>query len=403
MRKFIFLFVVIIAGASITFVSCKKQKNNENSNVSDIPMGFVGGRVLAVNGTTPISNANIFVDAGGEVYFTNSDRNGNFVLSAPIGEQVLNIQTGSGKIFRSQYNVTIKEGQTTFVPAGTLKLLQVTNLAYIAGYWDNIQTVVIDSLGYTCDELTVADLADVNTLLNYGGLFLNCGKNGDLDSNMYENLKTFVESGGSIYASDFAVEYLTGDNHFKGNGHIHDGFHQKSCTSLAGGIVPDTSLCTMKQGPQCIESQAQVVAPDLLTYLGVSNFDVEYDLANWEVIQVLTFPWEVLVTDPVTYGPLAIRMQANGRNLEVKSLNTTLDQSWVTICHIPPGNPGNAHTITINSNALAAHLAHGDYLGDCLSGGTSGGTIYFTTFHNKVQGTVSQDVQHMLEYFILNL
>ena len=37
----------------------------------------------------------------------------------------------------------------------------------------------------------------------------------------------------------------------------------------------------------------------------------------------------------------------------------------VTICHIPPGNPGNAKTITISESALAAHLAHGDYLGAC--------------------------------------
>ena len=37
----------------------------------------------------------------------------------------------------------------------------------------------------------------------------------------------------------------------------------------------------------------------------------------------------------------------------------------VTICHIPPGNPGNAKTITISESALAAHLARGDYLGAC--------------------------------------
>ncbi len=32
----------------------------------------------------------------------------------------------------------------------------------------------------------------------------------------------------------------------------------------------------------------------------------------------------------------------------------------VAICHIPPGNPANFHTITISENALSAHLAHGD-------------------------------------------
>ncbi len=37
----------------------------------------------------------------------------------------------------------------------------------------------------------------------------------------------------------------------------------------------------------------------------------------------------------------------------------------VAVCHIPPGNPGNAHTIYISSNAVNPHLAHGDILGDC--------------------------------------
>ena len=37
----------------------------------------------------------------------------------------------------------------------------------------------------------------------------------------------------------------------------------------------------------------------------------------------------------------------------------------VTICHVPPGNPDNAHTITVSANALRAHLAHGDACGPC--------------------------------------
>ena len=37
----------------------------------------------------------------------------------------------------------------------------------------------------------------------------------------------------------------------------------------------------------------------------------------------------------------------------------------VVICHIPPGNSSNAHTITVNASALNAHLNHGDTLGEC--------------------------------------
>lgn len=39
----------------------------------------------------------------------------------------------------------------------------------------------------------------------------------------------------------------------------------------------------------------------------------------------------------------------------------------VKICHVPPGNPANFHTITISENALQAHLGHGDLLGACFA------------------------------------
>ena len=45
------------------------------------------------------------------------------------------------------------------------------------------------------------------------------------------------------------------------------------------------------------------------------------------------------------------------------------EASWkVTICHIPPGNPDNAHTITVSWSAVVAHLSHGDALGQCGGG-----------------------------------
>jgi hypothetical protein len=37
----------------------------------------------------------------------------------------------------------------------------------------------------------------------------------------------------------------------------------------------------------------------------------------------------------------------------------------VVVCHIPPGNPGNAHEIVVSTNAVQAHLNHGDSLGKC--------------------------------------
>src|SRR3989344_5568569 len=37
----------------------------------------------------------------------------------------------------------------------------------------------------------------------------------------------------------------------------------------------------------------------------------------------------------------------------------------ITICHIPPGNPENAHSIEIDEEAWPAHEAHGDTMGEC--------------------------------------
>jgi hypothetical protein len=44
------------------------------------------------------------------------------------------------------------------------------------------------------------------------------------------------------------------------------------------------------------------------------------------------------------------------------------DQKKTTICHLPPGNPANAHTLCIGNSAVPAHLHnHGDYLGACVT------------------------------------
>ena len=46
-------------------------------------------------------------------------------------------------------------------------------------------------------------------------------------------------------------------------------------------------------------------------------------------------------------------------------------QEKFTICHVPPGNPENAHTITVAFPALVAHMVNhgGDSFGECDGGG----------------------------------
>lgn len=49
------------------------------------------------------------------------------------------------------------------------------------------------------------------------------------------------------------------------------------------------------------------------------------------------------------------------------SLPAQAENMKVSVCHIPPGNPDNFHTIIVSENAVPAHLAHGDLLGVCDS------------------------------------
>ncbi|HET9334296.1 MAG TPA: hypothetical protein VFQ21_12030, partial [Gemmatimonadota bacterium] len=40
-------------------------------------------------------------------------------------------------------------------------------------------------------------------------------------------------------------------------------------------------------------------------------------------------------------------------------------ETKVLVCHVPSGNPENAHTIEVGESAVPAHLAHGDTEGAC--------------------------------------
>jgi len=59
-------------------------------------------------------------------------------------------------------------------------------------------------------------------------------------------------------------------------------------------------------------------------------------------------------------------------NVEKVSFGFNVKRSgdhFVEICHIPPGDPDNRHTITVGAPAVERHLAHGDYLGACEASG----------------------------------
>ena len=70
-------------------------------------------------------------------------------------------------------------------------------------------------------------------------------------------------------------------------------------------------------------------------------------------------------------GPHNVALSINRHGCEATIAKTvgitdaTCGNNKVLICHTPPGNPENAHTLCVNANSLAAHLAHGDVCGPC--------------------------------------
>src|SRR5215203_5533972 len=133
--------------AALLFFSCKKQDNaadsgNSNNNNNILQKGVITGKVVTPNNKTAVRNAIVFIADSGKIYSTFTDVNGSFSLEAPAGQRVINIQSGTGKIFRTTLNVTIEAQKTTAIATGAVQLNQVASLAYVYGSFDKIQSIL---------------------------------------------------------------------------------------------------------------------------------------------------------------------------------------------------------------------------------------------------------------------
>jgi hypothetical protein len=131
------------------------------------------------------------------------------------------------------------------------------------------------------------------------------------------------------------------------------------------------------------EEQAAGEVSDPIEDLLVPGTALQVDCA--EILSEFVFPIPPPVTDHVQ-GFLVIE---SNRPLHIEAIHTgqgasgdvSLDveriaerravprpfvrPAKVAICHFPPGNPDNHHTIVIDAAALPAHQGHGDTVGPC--------------------------------------
>ena len=60
-----------------------------------------------------------------------------------------------------------------------------------------------------------------------------------------------------------------------------------------------------------------------------------------------------------------IREHDHPDSADLESYTSDYEDKKINVCHVPPGNSDNAHTINISFNAWKAHMAHGDYFDEC--------------------------------------
>ncbi|MFC4739810.1 carboxypeptidase-like regulatory domain-containing protein [Flavobacterium ponti] len=387
MKKIKLLTLILFTFLSI--MSCSKDDNQNFEEQS----GTVLGKVTTINNLKPVGGALVFVfDDKNEVQYTYTDSNGDFSLKSPVGNREIHIQTGGGSNFRTKVNVDVTHNQTIELDQSLTKLTQVASMAYVSGSFDNIEDIVM-GIGYNIDLITYNDLNDYTLMSQYDIIFLNCGSrptNSINDNAVYTNLAKYVTNGGSLYASDWDVAYLTGGNR-----------NSTGC-NMPGGFIPDSTLCTTNNGSSGIIS-SQITSNALGNALNFFTIDIDYDLGSWERISMYdnTF-WEVLVKNPINNEALMITTNSfHDANLEDTPVGNSNNSGWITICHQTLDSNNPYITITINQNAWPAHQAHGDTLGSC-SGSTNSGRIFYTTFHNHANANIGNSAL-ILQYIILNL
>ena len=291
-----YFYLCMLLGTTVLFDACKKDKIDPlTTNPSNTTK--IDGYVRAANGVTPIGGAKVYTDAQ---HVTHSATNGYFMLEVPKGNYILTIETGDGELFKTMIPVDASAGGTITLPEDGTDLELTGNLAYIPGAYDQIEALVHDSLGYPITMLTPADLSNGAYLATFDAIFINCGAAEVYDSAQYVNLSQYIQSGGSMYVSDFGTSYLLGP-------------YMAGC-NRALGFIDDSLLCTNRVGPATSVMGATILDTDFQTAVGSSTMDIVYDLGGWEVVQNYnpTF-WDVIVSD-ATFGPLMLRNSSYSGN-----------------------------------------------------------------------------------------
>ncbi|MCL2014865.1 MAG: S-layer homology domain-containing protein [Defluviitaleaceae bacterium] len=173
--------------------------------------------------------------------------------------------------------------QNVYATSGTVIRVGVTTPSNddVAQIIRNIDaTIVIDVLNQSAFN-------NLATLSQYHAIFINCGSHGAVNTSV---LRSYVEQGGIVYASDLAA------------------------ATIAQAFPGQFSYAT-NTGTQTITSQ--IVHTSLASHMGITSLSITFNMGNWAVITSLTENATVYIRGNVTgHGdsPIAFSLDhGNGR------------------------------------------------------------------------------------------
>ena len=339
--------------------------------------GAVTGRVCAPDLATWLNGATVALDGtdchGQPAHVeTISSADGTFTLSgAPPGDWTIKATLGA---FSQATPVAVRAGASTAIPDNQLCVAQKTvRIAVVTGAGDRIEDLLTslrlqftvfrgDSSTWTTEAEPF--LSDLNALKQYDLVFIDCaaakssGTTIDLGPNaarIQQNLLAYVQQGGSVYGSDWALIFSLAA--------APTGI---TFATSGGAAVASPFNATVLKGyaPQTVS--ARVDDAGLAQFLGKATLSI-------------TFPKQT-GANSLHWGLMA---STTGQVLvSAASVVTCPD----TACATAGPNRSNV--------PLAVRVRKGQ-------AGVRGGNVVYTSFHNVAQS--GTDVAQVLKYLVLNL
>lgn len=293
---------------TVTVVS--GQTTDTRVGICQAAPGSITGRICGGDGYW-LSNATVSTEVDGHHRETTTDGSGYFTLAGlPPGDYTITVTKGS---FSATYAVTVLSDQPTTL--GDLECIPpTTNIAVVTGVYDSVEAI-LGNLGFTVRNVysgsanpTVQDpngfvdviagfspnsgdsehwlngfLMDPVWMSQYDIIFFNCGLEDNAlltntaSSQALQNLRNFVDAGGSIYASDWASgvveQAFQGRIKFDPKGMVIEDFPSTTTDYPSRIGAPDNALPT------------QVVDAGLAATLNKSQVNINLNLSQWVVMR----------------------------------------------------------------------------------------------------------------------